>query len=85
MYSNYSIIIDKGKRHADYVRHIFRDLLSWQKSSSNFFIERKKDDWDTETEVPAAELIQNSTDSYNSMVEAKEWTKKYPSMPTLFH
>ena len=43
-----------------------------------FFIERKKDYWDTETEVPAPELIHNSTDSYNSMVEAKEWTKLDP-------
>ena len=28
MSSNYSIIIDKGERHEDYVRHIFRDPLS---------------------------------------------------------
>ena len=52
--------------------------MSWQKSSSNFFIERKNDDWDTETEVPELEHIHNSTDSYNNMVEAKEWTKIDP-------
>ena len=28
MYSNYSIIIDILERHEDYVRHIFRALLS---------------------------------------------------------
>ena len=26
MYSNYSIIIDKVKRHEDCVRHLFRDI-----------------------------------------------------------
>ena len=25
--SNYSILIDKGEHHEDYVRHVFRDLL----------------------------------------------------------
>ena len=45
--SNYSIIIDEGKRHEDYVRQIFRDLLSGKNSTINSFIESTKDDWDT--------------------------------------
>ena len=28
MYSNYTIIIDKGECHDDYVKYIFRNLLS---------------------------------------------------------
>ena len=27
---SYSIIIDEGERHKDYVRHLFRDLFSGQ-------------------------------------------------------
>ena len=27
---SYSIIINEGERHKDYVRHLFRDLLSGQ-------------------------------------------------------
>ena len=47
MYSNYSIIIDKGELHKDYVRHIFRNILSGPNSIFNRFIERAKDDWET--------------------------------------
>ena len=45
MSSNYSIIIDKREFHADYVRHIFRALLSVPNSTFNSFIERNKYDW----------------------------------------
>ena len=51
MPSNYSIIIDKGECREDYVRHIFRDILSGPKSTFNCFIEITKEDWDTEREV----------------------------------
>ena len=45
MSSNYTIIVDKGESNEDYVRHIFRDLLSGTNSTFNHFIERAKDDW----------------------------------------
>ena len=51
MYLNYSIILDKGELHEDYVRHIFRDLFSRPNSTFNSFVERSKYDWYTETEV----------------------------------
>ena len=57
MYSNYSIVIDKGESHDDYVRHIFRDILTGPKSTLNCFIERTRDDRETGTELPPAELI----------------------------
>ena len=47
MSSKYTIIIDKGECHEDYVWHIFRALLSGPNSTFNCFIEIKKDDWDT--------------------------------------
>ena len=49
MSSNQSIIIDKGEHHDDYVRHIFRYILSGPNSTFNFLIERTKYDWDTGT------------------------------------
>ena len=78
MYSNYSIIIDKGEIHEDYVFQIFRDLLSGKKSTFNSFIENNKDDWDTGREVISVELIHNGTEKYNNMTAAKEWTKTQP-------
>ena len=51
MSSNYSIIVDKGERCEDYVRHIFRALLSYPNSNFNHSIEINKDDWDTGIEV----------------------------------
>ena len=61
MSSNYSIIIDKGEHHGDYVRHVFRALFSGPKSNINRFVERTKDNWYTGTEFIAVELLQNYT------------------------
>ena len=47
MSSNYSIVIDKVEIHEDYVRHIFRALLSGPNSNFNRFIERTNYYWDT--------------------------------------
>ena len=49
MFSNYAIIIYKGEHREDYVRHIFRGLLSGKKSTLNRFIETNTYDWDTGT------------------------------------
>ena len=77
MSTNYTIIIDKWERHEDNVRLLYRALLTGEKSTFNRFIEKSKDDWETETEVPAPELIQNATEKYNNMVAAKYWNKTY--------
>ena len=61
--SNDSIVIDKGKKQKDYVRHIFRYLLSGTNKNFNSFIESTKDDWETEIEVPAEERIHNDTET----------------------
>ena len=61
MSSNYSIIVDKGEIHEGYFCHIFKALFLGPNSTFNHFIENTKDDWDTGTEVPEGELIQNST------------------------
>ena len=45
--SNYSIILDKGERHDDYVIHIFRALLSGPSSNFNHCFKTTKDNWDT--------------------------------------
>ena len=78
MFPNYSIIIDKWERHKDYVRKIFRALLSVPNGNFNRFIESTKDDWDTLIYLTAGELIQNFTDKHNNVASAKEWTKIYP-------
>ena len=44
MSKNYFIVIVKLELHEDYVRHIFRNLLSWTNSTLNIFIEIAKDD-----------------------------------------
>ena len=53
MSSNYSINIDIGERHEDYIRRIFRDLLTGPNSTSDCFIESTKYDWETSREVSA--------------------------------
>ena len=53
MSSNYSIIVDRGELHEDYVSHIFRSLLLDPNSTFNSFIKRTKDDWETGTDVPS--------------------------------
>ena len=68
---NYSIVIDKEELNEDYVRHIFRDILSGPNSNLNYFIERTKNDWDTVTEVQTGELIHTATEKYNIMVAEK--------------
>ena len=42
MYSNHTIIIDKGECREDYVCHILRDLMLDQSSNSNNFIEKQR-------------------------------------------
>ena len=71
MSSNYSIIIDKGEHHGDYVRHVFRALFSGPNSYFNHSAKITKDDLDTRTEILSEDLIQNNTESYNNMVAAK--------------
>ena len=68
MSSNYSIIVYNVERHEDYVRKIFRDILSGPNSTFNSFIESNKDDWFTGTEILKGYLIQNATEKYNNMV-----------------
>ena len=53
MSSNYSINIDIGERHEDYIRRIFRDLLTGPNSTLDCFIEINKYDWETGRKVPA--------------------------------
>ena len=61
------------------MRQILRDLL-WGKNPTFYhFIEITKDDWDTVSELLSGEIIQNSTEKYNNMVAAKEWTKTDPT------
>ena len=57
--------------HKDYVKHIFRAILSGQNSNFNHFIEKSNNDWDTVTGVLKRDLIQNSTDKYNTVEAAK--------------
>ena len=71
MSSNCFIIIDGVECHEDYVRYIFRALLSGPNSTFNNFIWSTKDDWDTGREVTAGELIQNDTEKYNNMASEK--------------
>ena len=78
MSAKYSNILDKWEFCEDFFRHIFRSLLSGPKSTLNFFIESTKYDWDTGSEVLEGYIIQNYTEGYNNMVEAKEWTKTDP-------
>ena len=52
MSSNYSIIIDKIERHEDYIRQIFRALLSGKNSTFDRFIEITKNYWNTRPESP---------------------------------
>ena len=47
MSSNYSINIDTEEHHEDYVRRIFRDLLTGPNSTFGCFVENTKDDWET--------------------------------------
>ena len=71
MYSNYSIIIDKGECHEYYVHHNFRDIFSWPKSTFNHFVVILKDYWETVTEVSSEELTHNATEKYNKTEESK--------------
>ena len=71
MFSNYQIIIDKWEQHGDYVRHIFRDILSGPNSTFNSFIERTKDYCYTIREVPEVKLIQNTNEKYNNTAAEK--------------
>ena len=75
MSSNYSIIIDKGERYEDYVRHIFRDIFSGPNSTFNRFIEMYKDDWDKVIEFIEVDLIRNDTKNYNNILAAKALSK----------
>ena len=49
IFSNYSIIMDKGECHEDYVRQIFRAILLGKNVTLNRLIEMTNVDWDTKT------------------------------------
>ena len=85
MSSNYSIIIDKEEHHEDYVRHIFRDLLSDTKPTFNYFIENTKDDWYKGRKLPPGKLIKNTTEKYNNMVGEKNGLRQTPRMLKFLH
>ena len=80
MYSNHSITIDKVEHSEDYVRHIFRDILAGPNSTFYLLVERTKYDWETERELPELELINNATEKYNNMLEAKNGPRHTPRM-----
>ena len=71
MFSNESIIIDKGELHEDCVKHIFGGIFPGQNSTFNSFFESNVDDQDTGTEVLAGDLIHNATENYKNMVSEK--------------
>ena len=75
MSSNQSIIIDKGEHYEDYVRHIFRYLLSGPNPTFDCLIERTKYDWGTITEFLSGYIINNAIQKYNNLVASKEQTK----------
>ena len=75
MYSNYSIILDKGESHEYFVCHIFRAILSGPNLTFNHFIEISKDYWDIGTDVSSGERIYNASDNYNNILATKQWTK----------
>ena len=75
---DYSIIIDKGEQHENYIHHIFIDLFSGPNSAFSRFIEKTKGDCYTFTEVPTREIIHNATYKHNNMAESKEWIKTDP-------
>ena len=50
---NYTIIIDNGDNHDNYVCHLLRDTLSMPNWTFNDFIEETNDDWDTGSYVLA--------------------------------
>ena len=85
MSSNYSIILDKGERNEDYIRHIYRAILSWTNSTFSRFIEKSKDDWYTVTEVPSALLINNATEKHNNMIAENNGERNIPRILKLLH
>ena len=53
--------------------------MSGPNSNFNIFIERYKDYWESGTEVPTGEIIQNGTDKQNGLVSAKELINTDPN------
>ena len=71
MDDNYQHILELGGKHDDYLMHLFNALLSAKNETFCRFIQRKKDDWETEDNITADALVEFAKMKYNNMTKQK--------------
>ena len=76
MTANYDEIVKRGFTHDDMIIDLFKALLTSKNEVFHRFIQRKKDDWETGTDITPDELISEAVTKYNNMVENKTWKMK---------
>ena len=78
MDSTYREILQCGSTHDDYIMDVFNALLTNKNSIFTSYIQRKKDRWDTGTDIDPDNLISDAVTKYNNMVAKKEWKEQEP-------
>jgi len=76
MQENFDYIIANRGSHDDFLRHIYKALLSGQNAVFNAFIQREKDKWHIGKGLKVGELVACAKQKYNNM--KGEWTRPDP-------
>ena len=78
MKANYTEIKERGGTHDDFLRHVFRALLTSKNSVFVSFIQRYKDEWETTGNTTTDDLTTIAVQKYNNMVADNQWQKGDP-------
>ena len=73
MNDTYQDILKIGGSHEDYVIDFFNVLLTTKNEEFSLFIQQKKDEWESNTDVTADEIIVKAREKYNNMYCQKKW------------
>jgi hypothetical protein len=79
METTYNEILRSNSTHQDYLRDVFRALLSGKNDIFTQYIQREKDDWETGKSVDVDDLMKEAIAKYNNMVKQKQWNKNNSS------
>ena len=78
MQQNLEYIKNHGSTHNDYLRHMFRALMTSTNVIFRDFIQREKDKWENEGTTTSDELSNLDRNKFNNMVATTEWSKSDP-------
>ena len=74
--TTYTEIEELGFKHDDILMDMFTALLSTKNQVFKDFVQRKKDAWETGSDLTMHKLAEDALNKYNNMIEQRQWQQK---------